>query len=324
MSAMRVKRRILGRTGLSVPEIGFGCGPTADLMVSGDAATRRAAVARALELGIDYFDTAALYGEGASELHLGQTLRELGAEPLIATKVSIAAHEMGDIVGTVISSVEASLERLGQASIPLIQLHNRVGPKRAYKGDLGSGALLAVEDVLCPAGVIEAFRELRRRGLVQVFGCSAFGGDMAAVARLIASDAFDCLMLNYSALNRTAFEPPRPGTAPRNYSLIGARAAAAGMGVIGVRVLEAGLLTDAPLAPTARRTPEHELLARQAAELRDAAPRGAPLAETALRFGLSNPHIAITLVGFSDIGQIDAAAAAADAGPLPGPFQADQ
>ena len=44
MTAMQVKRRILGRTGLSVPEIGFGCGPTADLMVSGDAVTRRTGV----------------------------------------------------------------------------------------------------------------------------------------------------------------------------------------------------------------------------------------------------------------------------------------
>lgn len=320
---MKVKRRILGRTGLSVPEIGFGCGPTADLMISGEAATRRAAVARALALGIDYFDTAALYGEGASEAHLGETLRDLGAQAIVATKVSIAAHEMGDIAGKVIASVEASLERLGLPSVALIQLHNRVGPERAYKGDLGSGALLAVEDVLGASGVIQAFRELRRRGLVQFFGCSAFGGDMAAVAQLIGSGEFDCLMLNYSALNRTAFEPPRPGTAPRNYSLIGARAAAAGLGVIGLRVLEGGLLTDATLSPTARRTPEHELLARQAAALRDAAPKGVSLAEAALRFGLANPHIATTLVGFSDIDQIDAAAAAAQAGPLPDPFQAD-
>ena len=316
MTATQVKRRILGRTGLSVPEIGFGCGPTADLMVSGDAATRRDAVARALELGIDYFDTAPLYGDGASERHLSETLRDLGVTPVIATKVSLVAHDLGDIVGTVIRSVEASLERLGQASVSLIQLHNRVGLERNYHSDLGSGALLSVEDVLGPVGVIEAFRDLRRRGLVQFFGCSAFGGDMAAVGKLVASSAFDCLMLNYSALNRTAFEAPRPGTAPRNYALIGARAAAAGMGVIGLRALEAGLLTDAPLAPTARRTPEHELLARQAAALREAAPAGAPLAETALRFALSNPQIATVLVGFSDIAQIEAAAAAAMAGPL--------
>ena len=82
-----MKRRPLGRTGLSVPEIGFGCGPTAGLMVRGDAETRRDVVARALELGIDYFDTAPAYGGTLSEQNLGETLRALGAKPLIATKI---------------------------------------------------------------------------------------------------------------------------------------------------------------------------------------------------------------------------------------------
>ena len=58
-----MKRRPLGRTGLSISEIGFGCGPTAGLMVRGDDKMRRDAVARALELGIDYFDTAPAYGD---------------------------------------------------------------------------------------------------------------------------------------------------------------------------------------------------------------------------------------------------------------------
>ena len=71
-----MKRRPLGRTGLSVSEIGFGCGPTAGLIVRGDEKTRRDAVARALELGIDYFDTAPAYGDTLSEQYLGATLRD--------------------------------------------------------------------------------------------------------------------------------------------------------------------------------------------------------------------------------------------------------
>lgn len=268
-----VKRRRLGRTGLSVPMIGFGCGPTAGLMVRGTPEQRRAAVARALELGIDYFDTAPVYGDTASETHLGETLRALGANPTVATKVALEEGDFGDIGGAVIRSVEASIERLG-VPVTLIQLHNRVAFHRAAKAEYGSGALLHIDDVLRPGGVVEAFQSLRERGLVRFFGCSAYGGDPAAVERLIDSAAFDAIIVNYSMLNRTAWEPDC--AVPRNYAGAGKRAAAAGMGVIGLRVLEGGAL------------------ANKAAE--------------AVRFALSNADLSTVLIGFSDLAQIDAAA----------------
>jgi aryl-alcohol dehydrogenase-like predicted oxidoreductase len=268
-----VKRRKLGRTGLSVPEIGFGCGPTAGLMVRGTFAERREAVARALALGIDYFDTAPVYGNTASEAHLGETLRALGVKPTIATKVALEADDFGDIRGGVIRSVEASTERIGR-QITLIQLHNRVGVRRANKAEYGSGALLTVDDVLGTGGVIEAFHALRHRGLVRFFGCSAYGGDPAAVARLIDSGAFDTITVNYSLLNRTAWEPDE--TVARNYGGGGKRAAAAGMGIIGVRILEGGTLADRAAA--------------------------------AVRFALSNKNLSTVLIGFSDIAQIEAVA----------------
>lgn len=268
-----MKRRPLGRTGLDVPEIGFGCGPTAGLMVRGSFAERREAVARALELGIDYFDTAPVYGDTASEAHLGETLRALGAKPTIATKVALEERDFGDIRAATIRSAEASVERLG-GPVALIQLHNRVAFHRAAKAEYGSGALLHVDDVLGPGGVVEAFRALRERGLVRCFGCSAYGGDPAAVARLIDSGAFHAIIVNYSMLNRTAWEPD--GTAARNYAGAGKRAAAAGMGVIGLRVLEGGALVDK--------------------------------ADEAVRFALSNRELSTVLIGFSDTAQIEAAA----------------
>jgi aryl-alcohol dehydrogenase-like predicted oxidoreductase len=267
-----VKRRKLGRTGLSVPEIGFGCGPTAGLMVRGSFAERREAVARALALGIDYFDTAPVYGETASEAHLGETLRALGAKPTIATKVALEADDFGDIHGGVLRSVVASTERIGHP-ITLIQLHNRVGARRANKAEYGSGALLTVDDVLGGGGVIEAFLALRDRGLVRFFGCSAYGGDPVAVARLIESGAFDTITVNYSLLNRTAWEPD--ARVARNYDGSGKRAAAAGMGIIGLRILEGGALADRAAA--------------------------------AVRFALSNNDLSTVLIGFSDIDQIEAA-----------------
>ena len=74
-----MEQRPLGSTGLTVSALGFGCGAVGGLMVRGDAAEQRQAVSRALDAGITYFDTAASYGDGLSEEHLGQVMRDLGA-----------------------------------------------------------------------------------------------------------------------------------------------------------------------------------------------------------------------------------------------------
>ena len=59
--------RRLGHTDLNISEIGFGCGNTAGLMIWGDPDDRLRDAERAMELGINYFDTAATYGDGQSE-----------------------------------------------------------------------------------------------------------------------------------------------------------------------------------------------------------------------------------------------------------------
>jgi len=71
--------RTLGRTGLKVSALAFGCGDVGGLMVRGEPADRERAVARAVELGINYLDTAPSYGSGQSEKNLGAVLRALRA-----------------------------------------------------------------------------------------------------------------------------------------------------------------------------------------------------------------------------------------------------
>ena len=295
-----MKQRRLGRTGLSISEIGFGCGPTAGLMVRGEGTARHDAVARALALGIDYFDTAPVYGDTLSEQHLGETLRDLGARPIIATKIALELGDLADIAGAVTRSVEASIARLGVARLALVQLHNRVGTARAAKADIGTGAMLTVDDLLGPNGIVAALKRLRERGLVAHFGCCAYGGEAGAIERVIDSGAFDTILVHYSLANPSAFQPCPVGM--RDYRGVGARAAAAGMGVVALRVLDGGALlgekAPAALAGLARETEQS-------------------LPTLALRFALSNPQIAIALVGFSDIAQIEAASAAAAVGPLP-------
>src|SRR5262249_53992639 len=157
------------------------CGPTAGLMIRADAKTRRDAVARALELGIDYFDTAPIYGDTLSEQNLGQILHELGAKPFVATKIALELRDLDDIPGAVTRSVEASIARLGVPRLALVQLHNRVGSQRAVKADIGVGALLTIDDVLGQGGVVPTLERLRARGLVAQFGCCAYGGETAAI-----------------------------------------------------------------------------------------------------------------------------------------------
>jgi aryl-alcohol dehydrogenase-like predicted oxidoreductase len=315
-----MRSRILGRTGLALPEIGFGCGSSAGLLIGGDPAARRAAIGRALERGIAFFDTAAVYGAGQSERNLGIALRELGATPLVASKVALETDDLDDIAGAVVRSVEGSLARLGIAALPLVHLHNRVGTERAATSGFGSGALLTLDDVLGPNGVLDGFARLQRRGLVRFVGCSAFGGSMTHVARLIDSGRFDSLIVNYSILNQTAFVDGGRVNPLFAYAGIGARAAAAGMGVIALRVLEAGALATGfarhPVAADPG-SPDYAQHIAQAQTLRFlAADDAATLVTPAIRFALSRPEITSVLVGISDVAHVDEAADAAARGPL--------
>ena len=78
--------RSLGATGLEVSTLGFGCGNVGGLMIRGTPADQERAVARAVELGVNYFDTAPSYGDGESERNLGRVLRTRPAPVLVGTK----------------------------------------------------------------------------------------------------------------------------------------------------------------------------------------------------------------------------------------------
>jgi L-glyceraldehyde 3-phosphate reductase len=110
--------RQVGTTDLRISEIGFGTGDNAGLMVLANHDERRAAVRRALDLGITYFDTSPDYGKGRAEVQLGEVLRELGAHPIITTKVEIMPEHLGMIALRVRESVEDSRRgwRIGGAA----------------------------------------------------------------------------------------------------------------------------------------------------------------------------------------------------------------
>src|SRR5271169_2278360 len=93
----KMQKRKLGRTGLEVSVLGYGAGAVGGLFTKGAAADQERAAARAIEAGINYFDTAALYGNGESERNLGRVLKALKADVVVGTKVRLGAEHRADV-----------------------------------------------------------------------------------------------------------------------------------------------------------------------------------------------------------------------------------
>src|SRR3974377_1099761 len=113
-----MEMRVFGRTGLQLSVLGFGCGAVGGLMVRGDAADQERTVARALDAGVNYFDTAVQYGDGESEKNLGRILQTLKPPQAAGgPKVRVPPAAYGRIADTIIASLEASLKRLRRDSV---------------------------------------------------------------------------------------------------------------------------------------------------------------------------------------------------------------
>ncbi len=176
-----MERRSLGKTGLEVSRLGFGCGNVGGLMVRGTPADQERGVARAMELGINYFDTAPSYGDGESERNLGRVLRALRAPVLVGTKFRIESNEHARVGEAVAASLEASLRRLGMERVDLLQLHNLI----ADGGTPGTvSARLVLEEV------VPALERLRRQGKIRFFGITALG-ETAALRRVVGARVID-------------------------------------------------------------------------------------------------------------------------------------
>ena len=203
--------RPLGKTGLTVSEIGFGC---ASFWGKPAFPERQALglVHAALDLGVTLFDTGASYSAGEAEPRLGRALKGRDASRLVVASKAGTFHAGGGRIGrdfspaAVRASAERSLAKLGIETLALLQLH---GP-----------ALPELTDEL-----LAELADLKARGLVQAVGVNSF--DPAVVEHAIGRSAIDVVMIDYNVL--------RPERGP----LI-ARAAAAGKGVLAGMPLAMG------------------------------------------------------------------------------------
>ncbi len=174
--------RRFGRSGLRVSEIVFGGGYVGGIVILADDDTRRRALRRALDAGINWIDTAPLYGQGRSEKALGWLLAEVEDSPYLSTKVRLDLTKLTDIPGEIERSVHQSLRRLKRDSVDLLQLHNQIG-SRTGSGVLGA---ISIEDVLRKDGVADALEQMRNEGLTRLVGLTALG-EAPAITRALDS-----------------------------------------------------------------------------------------------------------------------------------------
>ncbi len=312
-----MEMRTYGRTGLQISLLGFGCGAVGGLMTRGDPADQERAVARALEVGVNYFDTAAMYGNGTSETNLGRILAKLKPNVVVGTKVRIPSAAFGDIETAVASSLEASLKRMGREQVDIFHLHNAITVN-------GGGESLSAKAVL--EQVVPAFEKLRAQGKTRFLGITAVG-ETAALHQVIDARAFDSAQVSYNMLNPSAAEVLPANYPAQDYGRMFDHTLAAGVGVVGIRVLAGGALTgEAERHPIASPPPDPigSALSYDAdlARARRLAPLvrdgfASNLAEAAVRFAMVPPAMGTILVGIATNEQFEQAIAAFAKGPLP-------
>ena len=301
---------------MRVSTLAFGCGDVGGLMVRGTPAERERGVARAIELGINYLDTAPAYGSGESEKNLGQVLRALKPAAIVGTKWRLGAADLADVPGAVARSVEQSLGRLGLERVDLLHLHNLIGR-------MGDERPLGVARVL--EAVVPAVRRLQEQGKVRFFGVTA-SGETGALHRVLTSGAVDTAQVVFNLLNPTgAYEVPA-GFPAQDYDRLLLLAREQGVGTIGIRAVAGGALsgqverhpTAIPSVAPIASGPDYATDAARARALQPLVAQGhaGSLIEAALRFAITGDAMSTVLIGCSDLAQLDFAAAAVNKGPL--------
>jgi aryl-alcohol dehydrogenase-like predicted oxidoreductase len=276
--------RPLGRTGLTVSELGFGCASYWGKPAF-DEATAVGLVHEAIDRGVTFFDTGASYSAGQAEPRLGRALKGRDRDRLVIATKAGTYHAGGGRIArdfspaAIVASAEHSLKTLGVDRIDLLQLH---GPGAEELTD----ALLA------------ALEGLKRRGVVGALGANSF--DPAVLEHIVDLPIFDVVMVDYNVLR------------PEREPLI-ARAAAAGKGVLAGMPLAMG--HTAPMLSRLRGPQDVWYLARALARHRDEFRRGLRFrflhrqpgisgSQAALAHVLENPHVACAVFGATRAGHL--------------------
>lgn len=258
--------RTLGKTGLSVSTLGFGCMrlPVIDKdMARIDTQATEKLFQQALDLGVNYVDTAYIYHGGTSESVMGDTIHKLGVRPkiLLATKLPVWEISSRADMERVF---ETQCQRLRTDYIDLYLLHSLT--KRTWANMQALGAL-------------DFLAEMQAKGRIRHSGFS-FHDDHEVFKEIVDAHPWEFCQIQYNYLD----EDLQAGTAGLHY------AASRGMGVVIMEPLRGGNLAQTPPADI------------QA--IWDASPYKRSPADWALRWLLNKGEISIILSGMNDSTQL--------------------
>ena len=279
---MAMKYRPLGKSSLMVSEIGFGC-----MSLGGDGAANEKLVQRALELGINYFDTADIYDNGMNEARLGTILKSKRSQVILATKVGnqLVPGEKGLRWNPgreyILKSAEESLKRLQTDYIDLYQLHGGT-----------------MEDPMTET--IEAFEKLKEQGKIRFYGISSIRPEV--IRAYVRLSGIVSVMMQYSLLDRRPEESCLDLLKENQ------------VGVLARGSIAQGLLVNKPARPYLNYA-EADVRKMAEAVSKLSGPDRSP-AQTALRYVLSHDAISSAVAGIRHPAQLEDLAAMQASPPL--------
>ncbi|KZZ86151.1 aldo/keto reductase [Bacillus sp. SJS] len=284
-----MEKRQIGRSDLYVSKMGLGC-----MSLGKDESHARAIIDEAIELGINYFDTADLYDFGLNEEFVGRAIQNRRQDLIIATKAGNRWEEGKDgwtwdpSKSHIQNAVKDSLQRLGTDYIDLYQLHGGT-----------------IEDNINET--IEAFEELKKEGLIREYGISSIRPNV--IKQYLEKSSIASIMMQYSLVDRRPEEW---------FPLIEEH----GVSVIARGPLAKGILSDRELEQAGSSIKDKGYmsysfaeLAELRAQLKKAVPRHS-YTEAALQYCLASPAVAAVIPGASKVSQLKQNAAAVNAEPL--------
>lgn len=300
-----MKYRSLGRTDIQVSEIGFGAwgigGYTAGHTSYGETDDRvsRAALARALDVGINFFDTSSIYGYGRSECLIGEVFHGRRDQVVIATKAGFTAYDRSPDYSAAYlrRSLEESLQRLRSDYVDLLQLHN------------------PTSEVLHEnSGIFRTLEMFRQEGKIRAYGLSIKSPEEGAMA--ICKQGVPVIQINLNMMDLRALDCGLLAAAEER-----------GTGVIARTPLCFGFLSGKVAPNTVFRKGDHRLSwsLEQRQRWTEGAlqlfnnlgvPPGQTETQVALRFCLSFPAVSTVIPGILTPEQANENAAASDFGPL--------
>ena len=303
-----MRYRTLGKTGIEVSEIGYGAwGIGGRQWLGGTDDGSLLALKRAIELGLNFIDTALAYGEGHSERLVGQVVKETGAKVYLATKVppknriwpaqpDIGIEEVFP-ASYVIESTETSLRNLGVETLDLQQLH------------VWNPAWLASDEWR------KAFETLKKSGKVRFVGISINDHQPDSALELVKTGLIDTVQVIYNIFDPTPQKHLFPLCQTHN------------VGVLARVPLDEGSLTGSITEATEfepqeframyfRGDRKKEVVTHVSALQADLGDTGESLAETALRFCFSHPDLSSVIPGMRQIRNVESNMGVSARGPL--------